>query len=187
MQATDGTLTVTFDNGLSGTIRFISAFAGGYRVLFTLPHPVLGKEHRMHDMFIETPSILTEKDFPGRYIVHSVDGVSHNEMVLHADKTATGVVGGHWFQDTNGDLVSYECTDLKGVDIPSYADCDATFNTDFSQVSFSHIRRLRFMHREGNTFLVKYDANVYGARFSIVDRDYWGIAWTYRITRIGDK
>jgi hypothetical protein len=187
VQKPDGEVVFTAANGLSVTMRFVAPIAGGYRVLYKIPNPTMGDQYVAHDLVAETASAIAEKDVPGRYSFVSSDGVTQNLVTLHKDKTVTGVVGGHWFMDTNGDVVSFECTDLQGKDLTNYADCLATFDTDFSKMSFSHIRRMRFMHKDGNNYEVKYDADVWGARFSVVNRDYFTISWTYRWTRLGDE
>jgi hypothetical protein len=187
VQKEDGSVVMTFTNGLAVTMRFIKPIAGGHRVLFTLPDALLGTRYTSHDFVKESAaSAIAESELPGRWAFIKDDGVTINEVTLNRDKTTTGIIGGYWFLDTNGDVVSYECTDLQGRQISSYAECDATFNTDFSSVSFAHIRRLRFMHKDGNDYAVKYNGNVWGARYGVVDRDYFMIAWTYRFKRIGD-
>lgn len=187
VQNPDGEVVFTEANGLSMTMRFVAPLAGGYRVLYKIPHPTLGDMYVAHDLVAETPSAIAEQDVPGRYSFVSSDGITQNLVTLHKDKTVTGVVGGFWFLDTNGDVVSYECTDLQGKPLTTYADCQATFATDFSKMSFAHIRRMRFMHKDGNNYEVKYNADVWGARFGVVNRDYFTIAWTYRWTRLGDE
>ncbi len=185
-QDKDGQVTMTFLNGMSVGMRFVKPNNGGYQVVFSIPHPSLGVFYVLHDLVADAAPVLAEKDVPGRYRFLTSDGVTLNDIVLHADKTVSGVVGGFWFLDANGDVVSYECIDLEGRPIASYPACLASFD-DVSKVSFAHIRRLRFMHRDGNDFQVKYDADAYGARFGIVGRDYFTFAWTYRFTRIGNE
>lgn len=187
VQRADGEVVLTFENNMDATIRFVKSIAGGYRVLFKVKHPALGYQYVPHDMVAETSSAIAEKDVPGRYSFISADAVTINTITLHKDKTVTGVVEGFWFMDTNGDVVSYECRDLQGKLMPNYADCEATFSTDFSKVTNAHIRRLRFMHKDGNNYQVKYNANVWGARWFVVNRDYFTVAWTYRWTRLGDE
>lgn len=184
-QRADGTLVYDFGFGIEVTARFIKPVNGGYQVLYTLPDPVIGARYIVHDMVKDAPVALTEATIPGRYAFTSSDGLSDVEITLHKDKTVTGVVGGYWFLDTNGDVVSYECTDLAGKVLSRYEDCYASFS-NLPNASFAHIRRLRFMHQDGNNFQVKYDASIYGARYQIVDRDYFTISWTYRWRRVGD-
>lgn len=188
VQRADGELALTFENNMDATIRFTKAIAGGYQVLFKVKHPTLGYQYAVHDLVAETPSAIAEKDVPGRYSFISFDGITTNMITLHKDKTVTGIAGGFWFMDTNGDVVSYECKDLQGKQsTTSYAVCDGEFDGNHSNLSMAHIRRLRFMHKDGNSYQVKYDSAVWGADFSTVGPDYTTAAWTYRWTRLGDE
>jgi hypothetical protein len=186
VQKADGEVVMSFLSGQSVSMRFVKAVSGGYRVVFKLPNAQVGTMYVLHDLVVARPAILAEKDVAGHYTFISSDGVTQNHVTLHKDHTVTGIVGGHWFLDTNGDIVSFECTGLDGKDLPVYQDCFNSFDK-LPQMSFAHIRRMRFMYQEGNTFQVKYDAALYGARFEVVNRDYFTISWTYRFTRLGDE
>lgn len=186
-QRPDGTLVYDFGFGIEVTARFIKPVNGGYQVLYSIPDPYVGMRYVIHDMVKDAPVALTEATVPGHYVFTSSDGLTDVHMTLHKNKTVSGSVGGYWFFDTNGDVVSYECTDLSGRELSRYEDCLKSFD-NLSDSAFSHIRRLRFMHKDGdNNFQVKYDASVYGARFQVVDRDYFTISWTYRWRRVGDE
>jgi hypothetical protein len=188
VQRSDGEVVLTFENNTSATIRFVKSITGGYYVVLKTKDPLTGRDRYVaHDMFLETQTALAERDVPGRYGFISVDGTTINEVTLHRNKTVTGVVGGFWFMDVNGDVVSYQCTDLQGKPITNYVDCEAAFARPASEVGFAHIRRLRFMHKDGNNYQVKYDAILSGVDAGIVDRDYFTITWTYRWTRLGDE
>jgi hypothetical protein len=184
-QATDSSITFTLDNGLQATMQFIKAINGGYEVVYTLPDPTYGTLSYVTDFVTSTPSIITPAQIPGTYQFVSTDGVTLNQVSLHADGTVSGLVGGYWFQDTNGDVVSYECYDLTGNPITSYSGCLASFN-NLTNFSFAHVRRLRFMDPVGNTYQVKYDADAYGATFGLTSNMYNTVSWTYRFTRIGN-
>ncbi|PLY40175.1 hypothetical protein CSZ94_22415 [Janthinobacterium sp. ROICE36] len=182
----DGTLVYDFGFGIEVTARFIKAVNGGYQVLYSIPDPNVGMRYVVHDMVKDAPVAVTEASVPGSYVFTSSDGLTDIHMTLHKDKTVSGSVGGHWFFDTNGDVVSFECTDLNGRELSRYEDCLNSFD-HLSTSAFSHIRRLRFMHKDGQNYQVKYDASVYGERFQVVNRDYFTISWTYRWRRIGDE
>lgn len=185
-QRADGTLVYDFGFGIEVTARFIKQVNGGYQVLYSIPDPNVGMRYVIHDMVKDAPVAVTEESVPGRYVFTSSDGLTEVYMTLHKDKRVTGSVNGYWFLDTNGDVVSYECTGLDGRELSRYQDCFNSFD-NLAASTFSHIRRLRFMHKNGDNYQVKYDASVYGERFSVVDRDYFTISWTYRWRRVGDE
>jgi hypothetical protein len=185
-QAADGTLKMSFDNGTEVTARFVKAVNGGHQVLYTSPHPTLGKSYYLHDFLLHAASPWTEQDVPGRYTFLNTDGQTMQTVVLNKDKSVSGVIGGYWFLDTNGELVSFECTDLLGNAIKSYQSCLANFN-DLSTVSFAHVRRLKLLHKDGDKLSFKYDASFYGERFGVSNRDYLTVAFTYQWTRIGNE
>ncbi|MES2296358.1 MAG: hypothetical protein V4582_04915 [Pseudomonadota bacterium] len=184
-QKDDGTVVMTFPNGLSIDMRFIRELGGGYVVAYTIPDPLLGQTFLMHDLIIDNGPIMTDAEIAGHYTFISSDGVSINEINLHKNHTITGIVGGYWFRDTNGEFVGYECADLAKHDIPDFATCSAQLD-DTSKSDFLHLRRLRFLRQNGNQLLVKYTADVYGGRFTAHGRDYTTVALTYRFKRVGD-
>ena len=185
-QNATGKVTLNFDSGLFATINFVRDLQGGYQVLYTLPHPTLGRAFFLHDLIVDQQAVLTENDLVGRYEFVSTDGSTVNQLTIHKDKTVTGVVGGHWFRDTNGDFVGYECFDLLGRDIADFSKCNGLLN-DPTKAAYIHIRRLRFTQRNGNDFLIKYDGNIYGAPAGIFNRDYLTAALTYRFKRVGNE
>lgn len=185
-QDDDGTLFLKSPES-NITIKFIKAIHGGYNILYRYPDGGYSR----HDLILDAPSVVDEATFPGRYKFLSNNGWTVGEVVFHKDKTVTSspnVVNGYWFQDTNGDIVSFECTTLARQDITNYADCYARFDR-LSEMAFVHIRRLGFMHRDGDNYQMKYSASFYGDVFqtTTVDDDYLSAAWTYRWVRAGDE
>lgn len=185
IQNADGSVKLTFGNGLSILMRFTKAVNGGHQVIFLTPHPVLGIEYWLHDFLPEVAPVMTEQNLPGSYTFNNNNGITRSNVTFNKDKTVTGVVNGFWFIDTNGVVVSWECTDLLGKTIASYAECLAKFN-DRTQLSYSHIRRMRFMHKDGNDYQVKYDGAVWGGIFTPPEWEYYTISWTYRWVRVGN-
>jgi hypothetical protein len=186
----DGSIVFDFGFGIQVNARFVKKIPGGYQVLFAIPDPYLGVDYVMHDWILQTPAIIAEKDVPGRYKFLTADGFTQAEVTFHKDKTVSGVVDGFWFLDSNGDVVGFECYDKTDKLLRDYAGCLAAMN-DLSKVNFMHIRRLRFMSRDGDTWQVKYNANFWGTRVDgfggVTTPNYFGIAWTYRFIRIGDE
>ena len=132
--------------------------------------------------------------FPGRYQIYSNDSFSTIPVSFTADGKVTFAntddLAGRWFINDDGELVSYECTDLAGNAITDYDRCLESFEfigTEGEYTDFSHIRRLKFLHRDGDDFLIKYNASFYGGPFNVVGAtDYLTVNWTYRMKRIGD-
>jgi hypothetical protein len=186
----NNSLELTFPGYGVVTLRFIKAIEGGYSVLIATPDPVFGHKYRIQDWIKDGPAVVDEIHLPGRYRILNPDSGFEGlreEITFHADKTVTGNgVGGYWFQDNDGDIVSYECIDLLGRSLSNYFDCFASFD-NLSNVTFAHVRRIRFLHREGNSYQSKYDAVIYGANgaFNFPMRNT--IAYTYRWTRVGDE
>ncbi len=183
----DGSLLLKYPSGLAVQMRFVADIKGGYSVVYTIPHPLLGTGFFQHDLIADATPILTEASLPGRYEFISSDRVTKQAITLHKDGRVSGVVGGFWFRDAaSGDFVGFECIDLAGREISDYDTCYAQLN-DTSKVDLVHVRRLRFLHQNGNEFLLKYNAAVYGEQFGVKNRDYLTIALTYRFVRVGDE
>lgn len=187
----DGSLALDFGQGIVISVRFVKPVNGGYQVLYTFPHPTLGVDYLVHDLIKESAPVLTENDVPGRYVFTSTDGLTQDEVTLHKDKTVTGIVSGFWRLESNGDLVSFECYDTANKLITRYEDCLASLD-DLTKVHFVHVRRMRFMYKDGNNYQVKYDANLWGERPTdgfggIFFPNYIGISWTYRWVRVGNE
>ncbi|MBY0572438.1 MAG: hypothetical protein K2P84_02050 [Undibacterium sp.] len=185
-QKDDGRVVMSFISGLEITMRFIKDINGGYQVVYTIPHPTLGLTFFQHDLIRDNLLTLSDSELEGRYVFISTDGLTRNELILHKDKRVSGVVAGFWFRDTNGDVVGYECTDLQEKEIADYDQCYAQLN-DTSKVSYVHLRRLKFMQKNGNEFLVKYNAALYGERWGVLNRDYMTASLTYRFIRVGNE
>lgn len=191
-QEPDGHLKLLLENGDTLKIHFVNAINGGYRVLMAGDHEVWGKQYSIHDLIRDSEVVDLDSLVPGRFSFVSNDGFSThfvefkaNGEVVFSDLQG---LGGYWFIDDLGDVVSFECTDLFGVVIEIYEECYSAFETLESDpmVNFAHVRKLRFLHRNGNDLQAKYDANVWGGIFEIVDRDYMGVSWTYRWRYLGE-
>lgn len=185
-QADDGAITMQFPTTGQVTVRFVKAINGGYQALYTYPNRKLGAYYWLHDWVLNQAPAVTASTLPGRYVFTSSDGVSQVPLTFHKNGAVTGAIEGYWFQDSNGDIVTFECADTSDQAITSYDACFSSFD-DLSTVNFAQIRRMKFMHRNGNDYQVKYDADAYGARFLVPDRDYYTVAWTSRWTRVGDE
>jgi hypothetical protein len=186
-QGTDGAIVLSFYGGLFNVqIKFIKPVNGGHQVLFAIPNPQTGDTtYLAHDLIKEATPVLNASNLPGRYSLLNSDGT--NQLVtFHKDKTVSGAVGGFWFQDSNGDIISYECTDLQGQVIPGYSECVSAMD-NVANLSLAHIRRIRFVAKDGDYYQSKYDSSFYGQRFQVFGRDYATISWTYRWTRLGNE
>lgn len=186
LQKVDGSVVMTFENGVSIPVNFVKAINGGFQVLFSVPHPQYEVEYQLHDLIKETSSALNAQTLPGHYTFENSDGSTINDVIFKADGSVSGVVNGYWFFDPSGDVISFECTTLQGNTVPDYQTCKAGF-PDKSKYSYAHIRRMRFMHKDGNDYQVKYDGAVWGGSFTQPGEDYYTISWTYRMTRVGDQ
>jgi len=185
-QADDGAITMQFPTTGQVTVRFVKAVNGGYQALYTYPNRKSGAYYWLHDWIPVGAPAVTAGTLPGRYVFTSSDGATQVGVTFHKDGTVTGGMEGYWFQDTNGDIVSFDCGDTGDQPITSYDACFASFD-DLSTVNYAQVRRMKFMHKNGNDYQVKYDADAYGARFFVTDRDYYTVAWTSRWTRVGDE
>jgi hypothetical protein len=190
-QRDDGSVMLSIFNFGDILIKFIKAVSGGYQALmiYSDKDNLHWRCPQVHYWLVDNDPSVTHKDFPGHYRFTSDNGWAQIDIILHKDGTVTSVpewlVGGHWFQDANGDIVSYEYIDAGGSASANYDECYASFNC-LSKDSFSHIRRLRILNKENNIFNLKYDAALYGARFGIAGDNYYTVAWTYTWTRVGD-
>lgn len=185
-QGDDGTLSLKSPES-NITIKFIKAIHGGYNVLYRYPDGGYSR----HDLIWDAAPVVDETTFSGRYKFVSNNGWVVAEVTFHKDKTVTSdpeIVNGYWFQDSNGEIVSFECTTLERRDITNYAECYASFER-LSEMAFVHIRRLGFLHRDGDSYQMKYSASFYGDVFdtTTVSDDYLSASWTYRWVRVGDE
>ena len=203
----DGSLALNFPGYGEVDLHFIKPIIGGYQVLYTLPDQGYGPAYRIRDMIRDAPPVVDASNLAGRYVFNSTDelvtGSHEYSVTFHRDHTVSGAVGGYWFQDTNGDLVGFECSTLAGQDISDYATCAASLDNP-AAMSFAHVRRLRFVARDGNIFQAKYNATVYGTRsflfypptgdpvltkkfFTAPGAQPDSVALTYRFERVGDE
>lgn len=186
-QNDDGSVTFVSPTLKSITMYFIKSVNGGYNVFYDLSE---GRYVR-HDLILDTAEpVVNESTLPGRYRFLSANGWQPIEIVFHKNKTVTStpdLVSGYWFQDVNGDIVSYECTNMQQQDIVHYDECYNSFDY-LGNMSFAHIRRLRFMYKDGENYQMKYSASLYGARFDAVtaDQRHVSLSWTYRWQRVGN-
>ncbi len=203
----DGALLLSFPAYGDVALRFIRPISGGYQVLYSRPDQGYGPSYRVRDMLRDGAPVLNEKNLAGRYIFTSTaaqaNGSHEYSVTFHQNHTVSGAVGGYWFQDTNGDLVGFECSSVLGQDIADYASCAAALEHT-STVNFAHVRRLRFVDQDGVNFQAKYNASVYGTRsflvyppsgdpvrtskfFTAVGAPIQSVALTYRFVRVGDE
>lgn len=191
-QDSEGQVELTLANGDHLAIRFIEPVNGGYRVLMAHDNEVWGKQFYIHDLIRDDDVVDLDTLLPGRFSFTSNDGFSTHfvEFKENGEVEFSDLQGlsGYWFINDGGEVVSYECTDLYGLVVQTYQDCYAAFESLESNPSmqFAHIRKLRFMHKNGNELQAKYDANVWGGIFQIVDQEYLGVAWTYRWRYLGE-
>jgi len=186
VQKSDGTVVFSFPEFGDVTMNFVSSAVGGTKVLFGVPNPYTGQtNYLIHDFVMDAPPVVNASNLPGLYAIVDTDGSLVYET-FHKDGTVTGTVGGHWFIDTNGDVVSYQCVDLSGNDIAAYNTCYTDLG-NVSSLTMGHLRRIRFVQQNGNVFLSKYNSAFYGAMFDVINRDYATIAWTYEWIRLGDE
>lgn len=191
-RTSDDVVTIEMDDGYKIELIFLKEILGGFSVV--QKHIPLDEApyFYVHD-FIQDGSVDNLSDLvPGRFEFLSNNGWQKVLIDFNSDFTietnAPGVAG-YWFINDDGELVGYECLTNANVEVPTYEDCYNRFedlqSTD-SNISFAHIRKLKFLHKNGNKLQAKYDANVWGGPFGIVDQDYMGISWTYRWERVGD-
>jgi len=186
VQKTDGTVVFSFPEFGDVTMNFIASGVGGNKVLFGVPNPYTGQiNYLIHDFVMDSTPVINASNLPGSYAIVDTDGSLVYET-FHRDGTVTGTVGGYWFLDTNGDVVSYQCTDLTGKDIAAYNTCYTAMG-NVSSLTLGHLRRIRFIQQNGNVLFSKYNSAFYGAMFNVTNRDYATIAWTYEWIRLGDE
>lgn len=170
-------------------IKFISPVAGGYKVIFRWSDSTFGERYLIHDFLRDTYPLINNEDFPGIFKFISSDGWSEQEIIFHQDGTISSnpnLVGGFWFRDSNGDVVSFECSSTLGILMKSYNQCLSSFN-NLSSVSFAHIRRLHILNKSGNDYKIKYDAIYFGDRYFITGDNYSIVSWTYNWIRVGNE
>ncbi|MDF3035780.1 MAG: hypothetical protein K0S28_1054, partial [Paucimonas sp.] len=186
LQRNDGAIVLSFPGYGDVILRAIKAITGGYQVLYSLPSEDYGTTYRIRDLVKNGAPVLNEQTIPGRYKFTSIsplpNGSHEYEITFHADKTVSGFVGGYWFQDANGDFVSYECTLAGGKKGTAYEQCAGGLN-DPSTITFSHVRRIRFMHQDGSAYQSKYT----GSLFQDEDDEFTTFALTYRWVRVGNE
>jgi hypothetical protein len=188
-----GFLELNMDSGYQITVKFIEKTLGGYITLLAYDPPGDEAPYYSKNEFLLDDSYPAFADaFPGRFEFMSNDGFSKIFIDFKADhtlETNSPGVGGYWLIDENDNLISYECSSLNSQNIEDYQSCYDSLGvvlTDDRYTNFSHVRVVRVLHREGNHFKVKYDANLWGGPFGIVDSDYLGISWIYYWKRIGN-
>lgn len=186
----DGSLTLNFPNLGEVKMRTLQKINGGYQMLYSVPDKNYGTTYKIRDLIYDDISVVDESTLPGRYKFTSVsplpNGSHEYEATFHKDKRVTGVVGGYWFQDFNGDIVSYECTNLLGQVVVHYDECVKAFD-NLSLFKFAHIRRLKFVSKNGNEYQVKYTGSQYTGGTYEWEYFYSNFPLTYRWTRIGDE
>jgi hypothetical protein len=189
-KADDGTLTMSFANIGDVKMRTLQKINGGYQVLYSLPDKNYGAVYRIRDLIYDEPLVVDEASIPGRYKFISIsplpNGTHEYDLTFHKDKRITGVVGGYWFQDNNGDIVSYECTNLLGQAVVHYDECVKAFD-NLIDFKFTHIRRLKFVYKNGNEYQAKYMGSQFTGPNSEGKYYYSNFPLTYRWTRVGDE
>lgn len=191
----DGSIMLNVADGSSVKIKFIREISGVYSALMiTGSSDSTEKQYTVHDFVKNNNFEITDDMFPGRYQVDNLAGYGKTYINFYADGTVNFTnfdfqnLGGYWFVDNQGALINYECIDLLGNEINNYDECLDSFNfvgTSSRYTQFSHIRKLAFSHRNGDDFIVKYDASVWGGVFGS-EPDYSSLHFTYRIKRVGD-
>jgi hypothetical protein len=193
-KSADETIFLETPGGTLFSFKFIREIPGGYSVLTTIESSDREeKAYVVHDFVKDSGFEITNDMFPGRYQIDSNDGFSNIRVSFAADGTVrfqnVDGLGGYWFINEEGNLISFECTDLFDVVINDYATCLDSFNligTSSRYTQISHIRELKFLHRDGDDFHVKYNASFWGEVLGVVGPNYITPAWTYRMRRIGD-
>lgn len=189
VQNDDGSIIFDFPTYGRVELRFIKAINGGYLGLWSNPNEY-GDEYVISDFIRDEPPVLTADNIPGRYEFAPANpkpnGSFAYEVTFHQDKTVSGEVEGYWFEDFNGDIVSFDCVNLLGLRVHSYSECDNAFDNLFT-MSFAHIRRIKFIHKNGNNYQSKYDAAFYGARFGYDEGKYQTVSFIFRWRRVGDE
>ena len=190
VQQNDGTILMTIPGYGEVDLHFIQPIQGGYQVLYSKPDPNYGTTYRIRDLLYDGAPAVTAQSLPGQYTFTSISPLpngSHTyNLTFHRDGSVSGEVGGYWFIDSNGDVVSYECTALDGHSINNYATCVAALN-DTADYSFVHIRRAHFVAGDGLNFQSRYDGSVYGGQFTAQGAPVSTFELTYRWLRVGDE
>lgn len=189
VQLDDSQILLSVENFGEIAIKFISTVPGGYKVLYKWRDSTFGDRYLIHDFLRDTYPVINSSDFPGRFKFISSDQWSEQEITFHQDNTISSnpdLVGGFWFRDSNGDVISYECSTTLGVSIKNYVQCLSSFG-DLSNVSFAHVRHLHILNKTGNNYKIKYDAIYYGDRYFITGDNYFIVSWTYNWTRVGNE
>lgn len=195
-QLNDGTVKLSFEDNSEMEIRFIRETFGGYKALIKTITSENNTDYLAHDFLMATSPLDMSNDIPGRFAISSDTGFSTIFVDFNEDNTLTfpniPQFSGYWFIDTNGEIVSFECTDLFERAIDSFQECYNEFQ-DLSpanrSVNFSHIRRMSFLHKNENNYQVKYDGIFWGELLNVTNDnfpDYYAVSWTYRFMRLGD-
>ena len=191
-QPDNTTVELSFEDGSFTTIKFVEERFGGYSSWYEHTNAEGVVFYYFHDFFFDSFPDVTA-DFPGRFELDSNSSFGKLYVDFNEDGSMTFVedigLDGFWFFDSEREVVSHQCLRFDGRTIEDYQECEDSFDfveSDERYTSFSHVRRFRILHKEGNEYTVKYDANIWGARVAVVDRDYIGISWTYRLRRVGD-
>ncbi len=186
----DGVLTLHFQNTGDIKVRAVQKINGGYQVLYSMPDKNYTNTYRIRDLIYDDLPVIEESTLPGRYKFISIsplpNGSHEYDLTFHKDKRVTGVVGGYWFQDVNGDIVSYECTNILGQIVVHYDECVKAFD-NLADFKFAHIRRLKFVFKNGNEFQAKYMGSQFTGSMNNGSYYFSNFPLTYRWTRIGDE
>ena len=182
---------ITLDLGTSGiiTISVLESITGGYNVLFKNESIGLLMSHDMlTDGEVDIDLLL-----PGLFELENTNGLSKvfvefkedNTLVINADPI---MLSGYWFKDKEGSIVSFECIDINGTDVNSFQECYDSFNNinGLSQAMlYSHLRKFKFLHKNGNELVSKYDAVAWGGPFGKGNK-YKNFSWVYRWKRLSN-
>ena len=186
----EGVLTLNFSNTGDIKVRAVQKINGGYQVLYSLPDKNYTNTYRIRDLIYDDLPVIDESILPGRYKFISIsplpNGSHEYDLTFHKDKRVTGVVGGYWFQDVNGDIVSYECTNSFGQMVVHYDECVKAFD-NLADFKFVHIRRLKFVFKNGNEFQARYMGSQFTGAANNGNYYYSNFPLTYRWTRMGDE
>ena len=180
-----GKVDFYFDSAIPPTtMRFLTNIDGGYRVLFGVPDPALGTRYFIRDFIVASAPVLDSSNVAGVYKVLNTTSKPNGsflfDVTFNDDGTLVGDLAGFWFENSDGTLQSYECYDLLGALIEDYLSCLNAIETN--TYGFVWIRKISFIHQDGNQFKAKYNSVILSAGVPFP----FNFAWTYRFTRISD-
>jgi hypothetical protein len=190
VQEDNGTIRLKFNDLGDVFLRFIKKIEGGYQVVYSVPSSDYGHTYRIRDFLLDGTADVQEQSLPGVYKFISIgalpNGSHEYNLTFHKDKSISGIVGGYWFQDVNGDIVSYECINLAGQKPTSYEECKGALS-NLNQYAFVHLRRLHFVYKNGNSYQAKYTGSIYQYMPESANNSYYTFALTYRWEKVGDE